>query len=164
PTRPRSSSQNVALAPFSQNSKRCGSRGLAQAQLAHMKPSGLFCRASWRIASTVGTAGSAPKRSSECTEPQPPAGCVYCLKRGFAGTALLPDRTAWIPYRGSSHGECVWLRPRRCGGLGHQRFEAEARVQVAEAQVVEAHPVHGRAAHIAVEARIELRHHVAADQ
>jgi len=31
------------LAPFSQNSKTRGSAGLAQAQLTHINPSGLFC-------------------------------------------------------------------------------------------------------------------------
>ena len=41
-------SQAVALAPFSQNSAGCGMAGLAQAQLTHMKPLGLFCSSSTR--------------------------------------------------------------------------------------------------------------------
>ena len=46
-------SQAVAFAPFSQNSKTCGSAGLAQAQLTHMKPSGLFCCISTRVPLTA---------------------------------------------------------------------------------------------------------------
>jgi hypothetical protein len=38
----RVSSQAVALAPFSQNSAILGRAGLAQAQLTHIGPPGLF--------------------------------------------------------------------------------------------------------------------------
>lgn len=65
------------MTPFSQNSKRWGSFGLAQAQLTHMKPSGLFWRSNCFVASDVGTWRSPPKRNSDFTEPQPPAGESY---------------------------------------------------------------------------------------
>ncbi len=66
-------SQLVALAPFSQNSNRCGSAGFAQAQLTQAKPSGLF----WRIkdgGALAITRSRARLLAKDLAEPQPPAG------------------------------------------------------------------------------------------
>src|SRR4051812_15323969 len=71
-------SQVVALAPFSQNSKTRGSAGLAQAQLTHMKPSGLFCLS--RTGGAVNGTRSRPMlAANERTDPQPPAAASYGL-------------------------------------------------------------------------------------
>ncbi len=67
------SSHRVALAPFSQNSNGWVSAGFVHEQETHMKPCGLFCRASVSIAADV--AHSEPKiLVMPLREPQPPAG------------------------------------------------------------------------------------------
>src|SRR3954447_26399324 len=75
-------SQVVALAPFSQNSNTRGSAGLAQAQLTHMKPSGLFCFIRTR-GPRSGTRSRARVFASDCTEPQPPDAWSYGLTPRF---------------------------------------------------------------------------------
>src|SRR5471030_462936 len=74
-------SQAVAFAPFSQNSNKCGSAGLAHEQLTHAKPSGLFCLNNTRVPFTA-TCSCRSIDETALTEPQPPAGWSYCLMRG----------------------------------------------------------------------------------
>ena len=76
------SSQAVAFAPSSQNSAGCGVPGFDQAQLTHMKPSGLFCRANSRRPS-AGRCSRDRISASDRTDPQPPAGPLKGLIRGF---------------------------------------------------------------------------------
>src|SRR5690606_29107022 len=81
PTLFGSSSQAVALAPFSQNSNRCGVAGFAHAQLTHMKPPGLF----WWM--SLGATRSGLWREvclvTDFAEPQPPTGPRYSLMSIF---------------------------------------------------------------------------------
>ena len=67
------SSQAVALAPFSQNSKGCAEAGLAQAQETQAKPSALFCRKSASPMPGV-TFSRSMISPSDFAEPQPPEG------------------------------------------------------------------------------------------
>ena len=69
------SSHKVALAPFSQNSKACGSLGLVQAQDTHMKPLTLFWRRSVLSAASVGRSRKVVSTIPR-TEPQPPSAPV----------------------------------------------------------------------------------------
>ena len=67
------SSQPVAFAPFSQNSKMWGSRGFDHAQLTQAKPPGLFCFVS-AAADFSGARSWIRARVTDFADPQPPAG------------------------------------------------------------------------------------------
>src|SRR6185312_4816662 len=80
-------SQAVALAPFSQNSKVRGLAGLAQEQLTHMNPSGLFCLSRISLP-RIASSSCVRILATALSEPQPPAGASLFTTFAFCRMAF----------------------------------------------------------------------------